>query len=244
MAYGPHDNNCVSCHSIHKGQADPIWSLAPYKGKNPATGKPVTGIAALCFSCHAEGLVKPVKLLHSHPVEVVPKKAKVPANLLVNGKISCTGCHDPHPSNPNYRYLVKPTKNGAELGKFCAVCHGDKVGATPLKSGRPPAKAPAKSTATAMVGTKKEAPTSEVKGDTIAFKDTKSFASVSFGHQSHKLKGTCTDCHPKLFTMKKGATSKVDLTMGAMRKGKTCGACHNGKKAFSVSGSCAKCHAN
>lgn len=133
LAYGPHDNNCVSCHSIHKGQGDRIWALPPFEGKNPVTGKPLTGVAALCLSCHAEGRIRPVQLRHSHPVEIVPKKVKVPANLLTGGKLSCTGCHDPHPSNPNYRYLVVPTKKGAELGRFCATCHRDKYAAAPAK---------------------------------------------------------------------------------------------------------------
>jgi c(7)-type cytochrome triheme protein len=30
--------------------------------------------------------------------------------------------------------------------------------------------------------------------------------------------------------------------MKQMEKGKSCGACHDGKKAFSVKGDCAKCH--
>jgi len=30
--------------------------------------------------------------------------------------------------------------------------------------------------------------------------------------------------------------------MKAMESGKSCGACHDGKTAFSVKGDCAKCH--
>ncbi len=30
--------------------------------------------------------------------------------------------------------------------------------------------------------------------------------------------------------------------MKQMQQGKSCGACHNGKKAFSVKGDCVKCH--
>ncbi len=60
-------------------------------------------------------------------------------------------------------------------------------------------------------------------------------------HADKKLK--CDDCHksPKLFEMKKG-TNKP--TMAAMNEGKSCGACHDGKKAFSVKApaDCAKCH--
>jgi len=62
---------------------------------------------------------------------------------------------------------------------------------------------------------------------------------VTFSHQNHTKKATCSDCHPKLFLMKKGGAK---LTMDEMYKGNSCGACHNGKKAF-ASTDCTKCHA-
>jgi len=64
---------------------------------------------------------------------------------------------------------------------------------------------------------------------------------VVFSHAAH-VEGVglgCQACHPKLFiTVKqhKGATMK------GMQQGASCGACHNGTKAFSVKGACAKCH--
>lgn len=50
----------------------------------------------------------------------------------------------------------------------------------------------------------------------------------------------CTDCHPKVFPMKKG----TDITMAEINEGKYCGACHNGQKAFKSMklGNCQKCH--
>lgn len=66
---------------------------------------------------------------------------------------------------------------------------------------------------------------------------------VTFSHEKHQPKvGKCTDCHTKVFQMKKGKTGP--LTMAAMNEGKLCGACHDGKTAFSVKdqASCAKCH--
>ena len=67
---------------------------------------------------------------------------------------------------------------------------------------------------------------------------------VTFDAKIHAEKGfKCADCHtsPKLFEMKKG---KDKLTMAAMNEGQFCGACHDGKKAFSVKASdaCVKCH--
>ena len=57
-------------------------------------------------------------------------------------------------------------------------------------------------------------------------------------HASKDLK--CTDCHTKIFQMKKGA----EITMADMNAGKNCGTCHNGGKAFKSSdpANCGKCH--
>lgn len=68
---------------------------------------------------------------------------------------------------------------------------------------------------------------------------------VTFSHQKHAdAKVTnCMDCHaPGKFAMKKGTSA--DLTMDAMNAGKSCGACHNGQKAFATkeAASCTKCH--
>ena len=54
---------------------------------------------------------------------------------------------------------------------------------------------------------------------------------VTFSHEFHKGKVEgCTQCHIKVFKMKKGATG--ELTMAKMKEGQMCGACHNGKKEF------------
>jgi len=78
----------------------------------------------------------------------------------------------------------------------------------------------------------------------IVFKDTKSFAPAPFNHDTHKKAGTsCGDCHDTLFKKKAGSTDEGNaLTMKALRKGKYCGSCHNGKQAFSASKNCKKCH--
>jgi len=69
--------------------------------------------------------------------------------------------------------------------------------------------------------------------------DEKTTGKVVFDGKTHADSGSkCADCHskPKLFEMK-----KVPLTMNDMKAGKSCGACHDGKKAFSVT-ECVKCH--
>lgn len=84
----------------------------------------------------------------------------------------------------------------------------------------------------------------KVGGDDIKFEATTSkLGPVIFSHENHvnKAKKKCTDCHTKIFKMKKGADK---LTQASFAEGKYCGACHDGKKAFSAiaKSDCAKCH--
>jgi len=60
---------------------------------------------------------------------------------------------------------------------------------------------------------------------------------VTFDGTTH-AKTKCNECHPKLFPMKKGGPP---MTMKDMEAGKSCGACHDGTKAFGLK-ECAKCH--
>ena len=61
---------------------------------------------------------------------------------------------------------------------------------------------------------------------------------VKFSHKYHLTKtADCGTCHPSLFTA--GANKRY--SMADMEKGKSCGACHDSKQAFSVK-ECAKCH--
>ncbi|MBT1071643.1 c(7)-type cytochrome triheme domain-containing protein [Pelotalea chapellei] len=60
-----------------------------------------------------------------------------------------------------------------------------------------------------------------------------------FSHMSHTTLVKCDDCHSALFT---GGIHSVRYTMPQMEKGSSCGACHDGKTAFSVTGHCEKCH--
>ncbi len=64
---------------------------------------------------------------------------------------------------------------------------------------------------------------------------------VIFSHERHVvgLEQTCQACHPKLFTNIK---QHKTVTMKDMKAGASCGACHNGTKAFEVKDNCAKCH--
>ncbi|MDA8241291.1 MAG: cytochrome c3 family protein [Nitrospiraceae bacterium] len=65
---------------------------------------------------------------------------------------------------------------------------------------------------------------------------------VIFDGKVHADKGLkCSDCHTKIFKMKKGADQ---MTMAEINKGKFCGECHNGEKAFKTddAANCSRCH--
>ena len=84
----------------------------------------------------------------------------------------------------------------------------------------------------------------EQHGGDILFSDTKKFPPVLFSHKNHREIGNqCTDCHDTIFQKKKGSTDAGNaMTMKVMKKGKFCGTCHNGEKAFTVRRFCKKCH--
>ena len=130
LAYGPHDPNCVECHSIHYARGQAILSVAPNTAEqNPSTGTGAAGDTALCLGCHNEDEgIMPIHLASTHPVGMKPNRVQVPADLLKgNGTLGCTSCHDPHPSNPSYKYLLGNVAKGSELGRFCAQCHSEKA---------------------------------------------------------------------------------------------------------------------
>lgn len=135
LAAGPHDGlDCVGCHAIHTAKGDIIFAVAPNsKAVNKRGNKPFSGVTALCLGCHENngGMgIMPVASNHSHPygVKVDPKIATMPAKLLRDGKLECIGCHDPHPSNPNHKYLRVKTKGGSNMQHFCDLCHPSKSG--------------------------------------------------------------------------------------------------------------------
>ncbi len=137
LAFGPHDGlSCTGCHALHTAKGDVIFAVAPNTTDiNSRTNQPESGIAALCLGCHQDsangGLgVKPIASHMSHPfgmTSVNPKVANVPSGLLENGRFECTACHDPHPSNPNYKYLRVDTNGGKDMQRFCVTCHGMKA---------------------------------------------------------------------------------------------------------------------
>ncbi len=134
FAAGGHDGlTCTGCHALHTAkESNLIFAVEPNKKDvNPKTKQAFGGITALCLGCHetpekgGQG-IDPINAHMSHPYglsSVNPKVARVSSELLRDGRFECISCHDPHPSNPNYKYLKTDTAKGAKMEEFCAVCH-------------------------------------------------------------------------------------------------------------------------
>ncbi|HEY3346564.1 MAG TPA: cytochrome c3 family protein [Nitrospirota bacterium] len=136
FAAGGHEGmQCTGCHNIHDAKGQLIFEVAPNTKAMPqGSVMPSKSISALCLGCHADadkgGMgIAPVSQHTSHPWGSVPnkKRANVPDILLRNGALDCVSCHDPHPSNTNYRYLRVDTAGGKKMANFCAACHASKA---------------------------------------------------------------------------------------------------------------------
>lgn len=66
----------------------------------------------------------------------------------------------------------------------------------------------------------------------------KGLGSTVFSHAGHIAKngGSCKGCHSGMIK------TNETVSMAQMEKGKKCGACHNGKRSFTVAGNCDRCH--
>lgn len=81
-----------------------------------------------------------------------------------------------------------------------------------------------------------------VKGDIAFLREPKGeeVPPATFPHWFHRIRFRCAACHPGIFQMKAGANP---ITMDAMREGKFCATCHDGKIAWQVAfDTCVRCH--
>ncbi len=92
----------------------------------------------------------------------------------------------------------------------------------------------------AFVGTLASQSLAVAPGKKVEYADG-SEGKVTFDGKVHADKGLkCSDCHPKIWPMKKGP----EMKMADINAGKYCGVCHNGEKAFKSNdqANCKKCH--
>ena len=172
---------------------------------------------------------------------------------------SCGACHDGAQAFPlkacarchqtrEKIYRVKVTgatvfSHSAHLATTadCAVCHPTIFAAGPNKRFSMAEMKKGKSCGACHNGKKafsvKECSKCHPTGELLF--DEKSTGNVMFSHKAHIALYVCVDCHTSLF---KPARSKVKVSMQEMENGKSCGACHEGKTAFSVKEKCDSCH--
>lgn len=137
------------------------------------------------------------------------------SHKLHTGMFNCKECHTkvfPFKASSGRFTMADMAK-----GKACGACHNDKEAFSTQGSCDKCHKG--------------------FKPGTITFKTDAGDA--TFSHDFHLGMFKCADCHTKIFPFK---ASSGHFTMSQMEKGSACGACHNGKEAFSVKESCDKCH--
>ena len=176
-------------------------------------------------------------IIYTQPVKSVTFSHKVHVDA---GKLGCEQCHTKLFEMQALAVQKKQDFNMKSLyqGKYCGVCHDGKAAfASNTQCARCHGGVKGFEAANAEMKDKPSA--GSVKGPQKPVIIGKGDSSVLFSHDAHTGAFKCSDCHTKLFSITRGQDK---ITMDKIYKGQSCGACHNGKKAFS-SDQCGKCHA-
>ena len=159
--------------------------------------------------------------------------------------LSCNTCHA-----RIFPYRGTPVKMADVLtGKYCGECHGKvafpvmtacercHVRLSKLSPNR--AKPELLGTLTLVRATPDSA-TGTAVGGNAAGVSLEALPLARFPHWVHRARYLCKTCHMELFVPKAGANR---ITKQMISSGKSCGACHDGRSAFSAGfGSCDRCH--
>lgn len=140
--------------------------------------------------------------------------------------LDCEGCHP-----AVFRFLHKSTSMEAiNQGEACGQCHGPVAFPATQCFRCHPAMPPSTGTVASL------------GSDMIFPRDTAvvapAYPAARFPHWVHRVRYTCTTCHPGTFGMRLGSTP---LTMAAMQNGQACGTCHDSRTAFGLT-QCDRCH--
>ena len=230
-------SDCITCHrvrdlTINVRETGPVgFTHQHHAGRNSChdchpklfvagRNKPV-GMAAMekgksCGACHDGTKAFAVaECIKCHTVSDVTLKVREtgPVPFTHRAHAGRQSCVDCH--HQIYPFgKVKPVGMAAmEKGQSCGVCHDGKKAFAVSDCAR----------------------CHPVKDLTFP---VKGISEAHFSHKPHLAKYRCESCHPKLYPLKRGKP----VGMAAMEKGKSCGACHNGKSAFPVTASCGFCH--
>jgi c(7)-type cytochrome triheme protein len=212
-----YNNNCKICHNA-------IFNLKDRRHYTMAEMERTKG----CGACHSG----------------------VKTFSVADGK-SCINCHKGKPRNIEFKVKAGAVvfSHEAHLSKLnsdCRACHNGRI--ITANSGRATMAQMEKGKTCGACHNGKKAFTvagncgnchKGMKPHDILFKP-RGINTVTFSHKLHVEAFSCKECHTRVFPFKAGVKHN---TMAQMTGGKSCGACHNGKVAFSVSGSdCSKCH--
>ena len=205
--------NCSVCHTkLYK------------TGKNPAVTMATMEKGQSCGACHnnkqAFGVDK-CSSCHKSPELSYPTPPVPKASFSHAFHTAVYGCKDCHPGNvkPDMKQNKRASMADMERGASCGACHDGKS-AFSVKG----------DCAKCHSGFK--LPTRKI------YTNTKGTVVGHFNHSFHTAVYQCNDCHTKIYPYGKGKR----ITMKEMESGASCGACHDGKSAFSVKGDCLKCH--
>jgi len=229
---------CVRCHkvgdvSIPVASTGPVrFSHARHTAKNADCGvchtrlyktgrnAPV-GMAAMkrgksCGACHNGKTAFTIEACATcHPVKDVKFQIKETGPLTFSHKkhLASKGCADCHNKVYPLGSRKRVTMKEMAQGKSCGACHDGK-GAFPIA---------------------KCERCHPVKDRTFRIAQT---GPLTFSHKTHLARVSCEECHTRVYPFGSGKP----VSMKEMERGKSCGACHNGKKAFAVA-DCSRCHA-
>lgn len=110
LVENPHETfSCSTCH-----RTDPSGAVIPHQLVSPVTD--------LCERCHRKVLSEG----YSHPVDVRPRAANIPADLPLSGRgeLTCCTCHDVHAASETVFGTPSYCLRRPEPGKaFCEACH-------------------------------------------------------------------------------------------------------------------------
>jgi c(7)-type cytochrome triheme protein len=142
--------------------------------------------------------------------------------------LDCRGCHP-----AVYKYRGDSTNMAAiNRGESCGQCHGRVAFSSAACFRCHPAMPPSGKAEPVLLGDV------VFTRDSITAEANAAFPPGRFPHWPHRIRYACTVCHPAVFEMRAGANQ---LSMAAMQAGGSCGACHDGRNAFSLM-ECNRCH--
>jgi c(7)-type cytochrome triheme protein len=212
-----YNNNCKVCHNaIFNLKNRKRYTMAEME-KTKSCGGCHTGVKAFSVSSEADCIRchkgKPRNITFKMKGATEVTFSHATHIAKTNGK--CRNCH-------NGKVITGKDRNVSmaemEKGRTCGACHNGKGAFT-------------------VAGNCSRCHKGYQPKD-VTFKMTR-ISNAVFSHKFHLGMYQCSDCHTATFPYKAGA---LKATMGQMHQGKSCGACHNGKDAFSTAGDCERCH--